>query len=290
MPAEKEIDNAKSINKLGIIAGGGSLPSQLVAACRKKNIEPYIVGIEGQTNEDLKDDNQFLWTHLGSAGKIIKYFRSHDVKDLVMIGHIKRPAFNELKPDLKAVQIISRIGMKALGDNGLLTALKSELEREGFKLHGIHKFCDGLLVREGIVGSVQPKPEDQASIERGIVVSQGIGHMDVGQSVIIQNGIIIGVEAIEGTDNLISRCKPLLKKGRGGILVKTCKPNQDKDLDLPTIGVQTVENAYQSGLVGIVIQAEHVIMTDPKAIAECADKYKIFVTGVTLKEKTFEQD
>jgi len=290
MSAAQEIDNTKQIKKLGIIAGGGSLPSQLISTCRKKNIEPYIVGIEGQTNEDLKEDNPFFWTHLGSAGKIIKYFRFHDIKDLVMIGHIKRPAFNELKPDLKAVQIISRIGMKALGDNGLLTALKSELEREGFKLHGIHKFCDNLFVREGLVGSVKPKQEDQASIERGVKVSQGIGQMDVGQSVIIQNGIIIGVEAIEGTDGLISRCKHLLKKGRGGILVKTCKPNQDKDLDLPTIGVQTVENAYQSGLVGIVIQAEHVIMTDPEAVAQLADKHKIFVLGVSIENNIFEQD
>lgn len=290
MSTAQEVDNTEHIKKLGIIAGGGSLPSQLISACQEKNIEPYIVGFEGQTNEKLKDDNSHFWTHLGSAGKIIKYFRSKDVKDLVMIGHIKRPAFNELKPDLKAVQIISRIGMKALGDNGLLTALKSELEREGFKLHGIHKFCDDLFVREGLVGSIKPKPEDQASIDRGIKVSQGIGQMDIGQSVVVQNGIVIGVEAIEGTDVLISRCKPLLKKGRGGILVKTCKPNQDKDLDLPTIGVQTVENAHQSGLVGIVIQAEHVIMTNPEAVAKYADKHKIFVLGVSIENNIFEQD
>lgn len=290
MSTAQEVDNTEHIKKLGIIAGGGSLPSQLISACQEKNIEPYIVGFEGQTNEKLKDDNSHFWTHLGSAGKIIKYFRSKDVKDLVMIGHIKRPAFNELKPDLKAVQIISRIGMKALGDNGLLTALKSELEREGFKLHGIHKFCDDLFVREGLVGSIKPKPEDQASIDRGIKVSQGIGQMDIGQSVVVQNGIVIGVEAIEGTDGLISRCKPLLKKGRGGILVKTCKPNQDKDLDLPTIGVQTVENAHQSGLVGIVIQAEHVIMTNPEAVAKYADKHKIFVLGVSIENNIFEQD
>ena len=289
MSAAQEIDNT-DIKKLGIIAGGGSLPSQLISACRDKDIEPFIVGIEGQTNEGLKDDNQHFWTHLGSAGKIIKYFRSHGVKDLVMIGHIKRPAFNELKPDLKAVQILSRIGMKALGDNGLLTALKSELEREGFELHGIHKFCDNLFVREGLVGTIKPKQEDQPSIARGIKVSQGIGQMDVGQSVIIQNGIIIGVEAIEGTDGLISRCKPLLKKGRGGILIKTCKPNQDKDLDLPTIGLQTVENAYQSGLVGIVIQAKHVIITDLEAIAEYADKHKIFVLGVSIENNITEQE
>jgi len=281
MPATQEINNS-DISRLGIIAGGGSLPAYLLSICAEKNITPFVVGFEGQTDPDLVTNCDHLWSNLGSAGKIIDYFKSNDVRDLVMIGHIKRPGLTELKPDLKAVQILSKIGMKALGDNALLTTLKQELEKEGFTLHGIQKFCDKLLAQEGVIGKIKPHKKFESSIKKGIEASQEIGALDIGQSVVVQDGIVIGVEAVEGTDNLIKRCKTLFKKGNGGVLVKTCKPNQDKDIDLPTIGIDTVRNAHESGFAGIVIQAGHVIIIDPKGVAKYADKRKLFILGVSL--------
>tara|TARA_R110002095_G_scaffold72957_1_gene62093 strand:+ start:1581 stop:2444 length:864 start_codon:yes stop_codon:yes gene_type:complete len=286
MPAPQEIDTTvPSIKKLGVIAGGGALPAYLVSVCEEQNIETFIVGFEGQTEQATMTHDNHMWSHLGAAGKIMAYFKENDVRDLVMIGHIKRPAFSELKPDLKAVQILSRIGMKALGDNGLLTTLKKELENEGFQLHGIQKFCNNLLAKEGPLGKTKPQDKDQTSISVGLRASQEIGALDIGQAVIVQNGIVIGVEAVEGTDDLIRRCASLQKKGRGGILIKTCKPNQDKDLDLPTIGIDTIRTAQESGLIGIAIQSEHVIIIDPKSVAEYADRYKIFVCGVSLPDQ-----
>ena len=278
MSAPQEI----TISKLGIIAGGGSLPAHLVSVCAEKSIEPYIVGFEGQTDKAIMADNNHLWSHLGSAGKIINYFQTSGVKDLVLIGNIKRPPLTDIKPDLKAVKILSRIGLKALGDNSLLTALKEELQNEGLIVHGIHRFCDDLLIKEGPLGKFSPKPEDKVNIDLGLHVSQKIGALDIGQSVIVQDGVVIGVEAVEGTDELIKRCTPLLKKGGRGMLVKTCKPNQDKDLDLPTIGPETIENAYKAGLKGIIAQVGHVIVIDGKTVAEYADQYKMFVSGVHL--------
>ena len=278
MSATKEI----KLSKLGIIAGGGSLPEQLLASCGDKNIEPYIVGFEGQTSAEIMSGHNHCWAGLGSVGKIIKYFKSNDVTDLVLIGSIKRPSFSEIKLDFRAVKMLSSMAFKAMGDNQVLNRIKGELELEGFTLRGVQELCDEVLVGEGPLGSVEPKPEDYTNINLGIKVSQEIGAMDIGQSVIVQNGMVIGMEAVEGTDALIERCASLLQKGGGGILVKSCKPQQDKNLDLPTIGENTVIKAYKAGLVGIAVQANNVIITDADAVAKLANKYKIFIVGINI--------
>lgn len=274
-----------NIQKLGIIAGGGNLPAYLLSACKDKGIEPFIVGFDGQTDAALMNGYNHLWAEFGSVGKIISFFKSNGVTDLVMIGGVKRPPLTQIKPDLKAVRILSRIGLRVLGDNDLLTVLKKELESEGFTLHGIQDFCDRLLVEEGALARLNPQDADWVDIEFGVKVSQEIGALDIGQSVIVQNGMVVGVEAVEGTDALIERCADLQQKGRGGILVKTRKPQQDKALDMPTIGVQTIINAHKAGLAGIVLHADNVIVVDMKTVAKYADKYKLFIVGVPIDDK-----
>lgn len=283
MPATEK-SSVNSIQTLGVIAGGGSLPGRLLHACDKKKITPFVVGLEGQTDPGIIDGHNHLWARLGQAGKIIKTLQKHEVKDLVLIGSIHRPSLAELKPDLKTAQFYAKLGMRALGDNDLLTALRKELESEGFTIHGVHEFAEDLLMPVGAVGKYEPKKEDQPGIERALEASRSLGLLDVGQSVIVQQGMILGVEAAEGTDQLIKRCKHLMRKGRGGILVKTCKPQQDKDFDLPTIGPRTIKNAADSGLVGIVAQAGSSLLVEPEEVARLADKYKIFVIGMETEQ------
>ncbi len=278
MPTTQKID----FTKLGIIAGRGDLPAHLISICKDKGITPYIVGFDKQTAPELMDKQVHYWANVGSVSKIINFFKSNDIKDLVLIGGIKRPSFKEIKPDLKAIQILSKISFKALGDSDLLNALKAELEHEGFILHAMHEFCDELLISEGDIGKYSPKPEDKVTIDLGLKISQEIGALDIGQSVIVQNGMVIGVEAVEGTDELIKRCAGLQQKGRGAILVKSCKPQQDKALDMPTFGVETIINAHKAGFCGIVAQANNVVIADLKNVAKHADKYKIFVTGIPI--------
>ncbi len=283
MSASQEI---KQIKKLGIIAGGGHLPAYLLDVCESKGISVYVVALNGQCDEALIEShpkNQIIWTGLGSAGKTIEFFKQNEISDLVMIGNVKRPKLSQIKPDFKAMQILSRIGFKALGDNSLLSALKDELEKDGFTVRGIQDFCDQLLMPRGALGDYESSPNDQATIELGIRKSQEIGAKDIGQSVVVQGDQIIGVENTKGTDNLIKRSSSLLNPDHGGgILVKTCKPQQDTALDLPTIGVNTIQNAHEAGLKGIVLHAGYTLLVDPKSIAEYANKYRVFVIGVDI--------
>lgn len=265
---------------LGIIAGGGSLPAHLARTCDKRGIEVFIIGFEGQTERSLVEGRNYVWTRIGKVGHVIDSLHAQKIRDIVMIGAIKRPTWSELKPDWKTATFLMKIGTKALGDDGLLAVLRKEMENEGFVVHGIHEFADDLLAPPGAVGAFTPQAEDEADIARGLNVARTLGALDVGQSVVMQGGMVLGVEGIEGTDALIERCGILKRSGRGPVLVKVCKPGQDKDLDLPTIGPKTVDMAARAGFAGIVFEAGRALLIDPQVAAEKADKAKMFMVGI----------
>ncbi len=282
MSATEEKSLSSRVRKLAVIAGGGEMPGRLLYACDGAGIEAFVVAFEGQTDPAVLTARSHMLTRLGAAGQIIDTLKNHGIKDIVLIGSIRRPSLTELKPDMRTAQFFAKLGLKALGDDGLLRALKQELAAEGFTVHAVQDFVKDLLMPEGAIGRYKPKKGDQVDIDRGIEVSQELGRFDVGQSVVVQEGLVLGLEAIEGTDSLIRRCKGYKRGGRGGVLVKTCKPQQDRALDLPTIGPDTVRLCAEAELAGIVVQAGAALLLDRQAVAEMADKNKMFVVGVHL--------
>jgi DUF1009 family protein len=276
---EKKRIEPSSIKKLGILAGGGELPFMLLEACKSQGIEPFIIAFEGQADASLTDGHAHLWTRLGALNTVFKTLKSHDISDLVLIGSIRRPSMAEIRPDLKATKFLAKAGVKALGDDGMLTALRDMFEDEGFLLHGMHQFAQHLLAPEGAIGRKSPTKGDWEDIQRGIDVLTGMSALDVGQAVIVQEGLVLGVEAAEGTDALIERCQSLKRKGRGGVLVKLCKVGQDRNLDLPTVGPKTIEMAAACGLSGIIIHAGQSLLLNKEQVAKIADQHKIFVYG-----------
>ena len=281
MPQRKKA--SKTFEKLGIIAGGGCLPAMLVDACRKMGIEPYLLAFKSHTDPDLVKNVRHSWTNLGALQKNINILKSEKINDLVFCGDIKRPSIREMKPDLRATKFFALNGFRALGDNDLLSAIKGELAKDGFTLHGVHEFIEEIVAPTGLLGTKKPSEQDLKDIDLGVKISQEIGRLDIGQSVITQEGLVIGVEAVEGTDELIKRSKSLLKSTRScGVLVKTCKPQQDKNLDLPTIGIETVKNAVQAGLSGIAFHAGNSLIIDVDAVITLADEKGLFLYGVDL--------
>ena len=154
------------------------------------------------------------------------------------------------------------------------------LEEEGFVVHAVQDFAEDLLAPAGAVGKYSPTKADQEDIDRGLEVARAIGALDVGQAVVIQEGLVLGMEAIEGTDALINRCGELKRNGKGPILVKLCKPQQDMSLDMPTIGPTTLDHAAFRGFRGIIFEAGKTLLIDPQKVAEHADNSKMFVYGV----------
>jgi UDP-2,3-diacylglucosamine hydrolase len=208
--------------------------------------------------------------------------REASVDEVVMAGPVKRPTLAQLRPDWRAARVIARIGIRALTDDGMLSSAIKEFESEGFRVVGIHDVLDGLLTRKGPLGAVLPDAQAEADIALGIEVARALGSLDVGQAAVVQQGIVLGVEAIEGTDALLARVGMLRREGVGGVLVKVAKPQQERRADLPTIGVGTVEGAARAGLRGIAAQANASLVIDGAAVAAAADRLGLFVVGVDL--------
>ena len=269
-----------SLQKLGIIAGGGSLPKMLADACSQKSIDVFIVGFEGQTDDALLDSHDHLKAKLGQVGKIIKAFKKQGITDLVMIGSIARPSFSELIPDLKAAKFLASHGLKAMGDSDLLSALRAFLEDEGFSLHGIQDFVPDLLTPEGVLTDAKPLKDDWIDIKHGVHTLVEMGKLDIGQAIIVQEGMVLGVEAIEGTSALIERCSSLKRKGRKGALIKLCKPQQDTSLDLPTIGLKTIQAIYDAGFGGIAIHAQKSLISDKEELVSFANRHHLYIVGL----------
>ncbi len=274
-----------SQRKLGIIAGGGVIPQLLINYCKEKKQPYFVLAIEGNADRAFFDTSvPHQWIRIGQAGTGFKRFCEEGVKDVVMIGTIHRPTFADLVPDLRTTAFFAKIGLKALGDDGILRALIKEIEAEKMKVIGIHEVMPQLLVQEGCLAKAKPDKQALADIVRGTEVALCLGELDVGQSVVVQQGLVLGVEGIEGTDELIKRCGGYRRKGDGGVLVKLRKPNQDMRIDLPTIGVKTIENAYKSGLRGVAVHAGNALIVDEPEVIKLANKYKMFVIGINPGE------
>ncbi len=271
-------------DKIGVIAGSGSLPARVLEACDKKGIQVFVVALEGQADPASTKGRQFMRARIGRAGEIVRTLQAHGITDLVLIGSLRRPSLSELRPDLKTAAFFARLGLRALGDDDLLRALRAELEADGFRLWGAHHFAEDLLVPAGPVGACRPKKSDHSTIAHGFKVAGTLGALDIGQSVAVQQGYVLGVEATEGTDALIARCGTYRRKGRGPVLVKICKPGQDPDLDMPAIGPGTVRSAVEAGFSGIVAQAGRTLLVDAQQVARIADENGLFVIGADPSE------
>ena len=277
--------------KLGIIAGGGTIPKLLIDFCLKQKRDFFVLAIEGNADEHLVDASiPHAWIRIGQAGTGFKRMAEEHVQDVVMIGTIKRPSFKELVPDLRTTAFFAKIGLKSLGDDGILRALVKELENEGLIVRGIHEVMPDLLVKSGVLGKHKPDKQALADIKRGVEVALALGSLDVGQSVIVQQGLVLGMEGIEGTDKLIIRCGDYKRKGEGGVLVKLRKPKQDMRIDLPTIGIKTLENAKASGLRGVAVHAGNALIVDEAKVIDYANKEGLFVVGINPADYVEEKD
>ncbi|CAA7620454.1 conserved hypothetical protein [Magnetospirillum sp. LM-5] len=266
-------------SKLGIIAGGGEFPGLVIAACRADGRPFHVLGLTGHADPKIIGDAPADWIRLGEAGTGFKLLKEAGVAEIVMIGPVRRPTLKELAPDWRTTKFFARVGLKALGDDGLLRAVAKEIESEGFTVVGIDSVLADCLAVAGPYGGLVPDDQAQSDILRAWEVAKGIGALDVGQAVVVQQGIVLGVEAVEGTDSLIRRCAELKREGPGGVLVKVRKPGQDRRLDLPTIGLATLREAAAAGLRGIVVQAGGALVLGRDAIGAEADRLGLFVLG-----------
>jgi hypothetical protein len=268
--------------RLAVLAGGGSLPGEVVDAARAAGREVFVVAFEGETDPAVVEGVPHQWVTLGAVGRTLRALREAGSEDVVMIGPVRRPALASLRLDWRGMQLLGKLRFGGgQGDERLFKLIVGELEGEGFRVIGADDVIGALLAPIGRLAGPAPDAAAERDIAQGVAVALRLGELDVGQAVVVQHGLVLGVEAVEGTDQLLRRCAGLRRDGPGGVLVKLKKPSQERRADLPTIGPTTVEAAAEAGLAGIAVHAGNCIVVDRPAVIETADRRGLFVVGVS---------
>ncbi len=275
--------------KLAVIAGRGDLPKHVVAAAKDSGNLQIVIALDGFAQvRDFQGSKSF---RLGEFGHIIKYLKKTKATHVCFCGNVDRPDFSKIKPDLKAMFYLPGTIMAASkGDDALMRHMISLFEKEGFECISPQEICEPLLMPEGFLGTVTLAEVHKADALAACHVAQSIGALDIGQSAVVARGVTLAVEAQEGTDAMLLRVSSLPKALRGdddnrvGILAKMVKPTQDQRIDLPVIGLRTIENAANAGLAGIVAEANGAFLLDREAVIDCANANGLFVMGLPPKD------
>lgn len=270
---------------LGIIAGGGDLPIAIAESALEAGRNVFVAALLGIADERVGRFHH-EWVSLGQTGRTLSLFRQHGCEDILLAGRVVRPKWNDIKFDATALRKLPKVAAAALkGDDALLRSLVDVLEGEGFRVVGAAEAAPGLLSKQGVLGKHRPSTQHEKDIDLGMHVVQALGTFDIGQAAVVCDGLVLAVEAAEGTDAMIARVATLSENIRGtskkprGALIKAPKATQDGRTDLPVIGVQTVENASAAGLAGIAVQAAGALIVNRTAVIETADKAGLFLFG-----------
>ena len=267
---------------LAIFAGGGKLPKILIDECLKRGQEFQVFLLKEQKYEIDYSSFKPVKLAYGEVEKFIDKIKSKNLKNLVFVGSVKRPNFSSLKMDKKAAMLVAKIlAKKILGDDAVLKSVVKFFEREGLNIVRIDELLDGIISKKQVLTKSQPNDEALKDIELGKKAIRKLSKFDIGQSLVLSNRQIIAVEALEGTDEMIKRCKNLnLESSQGAILVKMKKRFQTKKIDLPTIGIETIENCAKSKIKGIAIEAGGVLILEREKLVKRADKLGLFLTVI----------
>lgn len=271
-----------NIDKLGIVAGRGSLPTQIVTMHLKTGGRCYVACIESDTQIKLDPDAQYKQFKLGDIGAILQFFKTSGVKDIVFAGSINRPDLLSIKVDIIGAKLLARvISNKFLGDDSILRIVAEFCKEHGFNVLSPHDINLQTIVVDSIFTTkLKPSKQDLHDIEFGKIILQGLGSLDVGQAVIVERGYALGIEAAEGTDALIARCALLRKQTSGGVLIKMPKTSQDTRMDLPTIGVNTIKNLAHHKYNGLAIHKNNFTVVDHEQVLKVACDLGIFITSI----------
>lgn len=268
---------------LGIIAGNGALPLEIIKSYKAQHGSCHVAGIEGECNEtsfaSLESVSYRLFS-LGSVAAVVDYFKQRNVTHIVFAGGVNRPNLKSVKVDSAGAILLAKIiANKFIGDDQVLRVVAGFFEQYGFKVISVQDIYQNQKVKN-IVTLKKASKQEIDDIELGSQVIRALSLLDIGQSVIVENGYVLGIEAAEGTDRLIERCAHLRKKTRGGVLVKMPKAQQDMRLDLPTIGENTIKRLALSQYSGIAISMKGCIVLDAATITKLADQYDIFIYDI----------
>ncbi len=263
--------------RIGLIAGDGRFPIIFADNVRRLGFTVSAIAHVGTTLPELESYVEHIhWLKIGQFGKALAALKQDGVGQAVMLGGIKKTnVFTTLRPDLRALAIFSRL--KHWKDDAILRAVAGELEREGIEILDSTFGLQDILAEEGCLTSKKPSKKEVEDIQFGWETLETLGTLDIGQCVVVKNRVIVSVEAVEGTDEAITRGGKL--GGKGGVVIKRTKPHQDLRFDLPAIGPQTIQTMVSVQATVLVIEAGRTVIIDREDVLSQANEAGISIVG-----------
>ncbi len=272
--------------KIGLLAGSGALPHAVIAGAIDSGYDVFVVALDGFGEVSSFSQPAQLF-RIGELGRLLKTLKREKCTHVVMAGQINRPDFKKIKPDLGGMKYLPKaLAAAAKGDDALLRFILEVFEKEGFSILAPQEICNSSLMPSGLLGKCEPTDKDKVDIEKALDIAAYIGAEDIGQAAVVCNGLVLAVEAQEGTDKMLERVAALPVSVRGtpddklGVLAKCLKPAQEDRIDLPTIGVETIKNAHHAGLSGVALKAGEAFVLDLNAVRKYANSKGLFVIGI----------
>ena len=265
-------------NKQGLIAGDGILPVRMAQYAKENGIEVVCISLSRDNVRDLKKYCSKVYScHPGEVNKIESILKDEQIKQLTFLGKVHKKVLLQLhKFDKRAIDLIK--DAVRLNDDQVMLMIVQELAKIGVEVLDQTIFIKNLMIPAGVLGKHKPTKEQMDDVNYGFWLAKEMGKIDVGQSVVIKDKMIMAVEAIEGTDSCIKRGAKLAK--RGAVIVKVAKPKQDKRFDIPAIGMKTLRTMRCKRASLIAVEANETIIVDQEKVIKYADEHNIVIMAV----------
>jgi DUF1009 family protein len=264
---------------LGIIAGNGVYPRLLADAARKAGVKRIsAAAFTGETDPVLQQHVDVLeWMRVGQLNRLLTFFRAHDIHHAIMAGQIAPKNLFDLRPDWKALILLGTL--KERNAESIFVAIADELAKIDVELLPATTFLEDSLAASGLIAGPKLSRNEEDDVDLGWRIAKEIARLDIGQTVLVRNGTVVAVEALEGTNDAIRRGGELASSG--AVMVKVAKPSQDMRFDVPVIGVETMRVAAEAKLRVIAVEAEKTLLLERDAIVDLANHSKISIVGRT---------
>jgi UDP-2,3-diacylglucosamine hydrolase len=258
---------------LGIIAGNGAYPQLLANSARKAGVKKIVsAAFTDETDPVLAQHVDLVeWMRVGQLGRLLNFFRDQKVHHAIMAGQIAPKNLFDLRPDWKALLLLGRL--KQRNAESIFAAIADELAVIDIDLLPATTFLEDSLALTGLIAGPKLSRREQEDVDLGWKIAKEIARLDIGQTVIVKNGTVVAVEALEGTNETIGRGGALARKD--AIMVKVAKPNQDTRFDVPVIGIETIRVAAEAKLRVIAVEAGKTLLLERGAIVDLANRSKI---------------
>jgi DUF1009 family protein len=269
-----------ALASLGLIAGNRSLPLEFARQARAAGVKRLVaVAFEKETDAALaKLVDEIVWLKVGQLSKMISAFTYRGIRQCVMVGQIAPGNLYDLRPDLRAMSVLLRL--KEKNAHTIFGAIADELKKDGVELIEATPWLKPLMPQTGFQLGPKLSDDQRADVDFGFRIARETSRLEIGQTVVVKNGVVLAVEGFEGTDQCLARGGKLAGRDGGAVAVKVAKPNHDMRFDIPCLGAQTLETCAASGVTALALESGKTLLLEREACEQLAKKNRISVTTV----------